>query len=70
MLKTLQNFILGLTQRLHNAEVERRDLMMKVNDVEMENDVLRKSVEKRQHEEEKTQNDIEEMRQKVCFSKL
>jgi hypothetical protein len=38
---------------------------MKVNDIEMENDGLRKSVEKRQIKEEKVHKDMEDIRQKV-----
>ena len=67
-MKTLQSFILGLTQRLHDVEVERRDLKMKVNDIETENDGLRKSIEKRQFEEVRVHEDMEEMRQKVCHT--
>ena len=57
---------MSLTQRLHKVEVERRDLRVKVNDVEKENDGLKKSVEKRQTEEERVHKDMEDMRQKVC----
>jgi hypothetical protein len=48
--------------------VERRDLRMKVNDIETENDGLRKSIEKRQFEEVRVHEDMEEMRQKVCHT--
>ncbi|XP_028411387.1 coiled-coil domain-containing protein 171-like [Dendronephthya gigantea] len=65
LVKTLQAFVLGLTQRLHKVEVERRDLRTKVNDVETENDGLRKSVEKRQLEEKRAHQDIEDMREKL-----
>ena len=65
MVKTLQGFVLSLTQRLHKLEVERRELRMKTSDIKSENEALRTSVEKRQHENEKALGDVEDLRHKV-----
>ncbi|XP_046839327.1 coiled-coil domain-containing protein 171-like isoform X2 [Xenia sp. Carnegie-2017] len=65
VVKTLQGFVLSLTQRLHKLEVERRDLRMKTSDIKSENEALRTSVEKRQHENEKALGDVEDLRHKL-----
>ena len=56
--------MLGLTQRLHNVEVERRDLRLEVTALKKEKDELRKAVEKRQLESQDVYRDIEGMREK------
>ena len=69
LVRMLQNFVLAFTQRLHKVEVERRDLKVRMNDIEMENDGLKKSVEKRQIEEARAHKDMEDIRQKVSCLK-
>ena len=61
--------MLGLTQRLHNVEVERRDLRLEVTALKKEKDELRKAVEKRQLESQDVYRDIEGMREKVRWWK-
>lgn len=61
--------MLGLTQRLHNVEVERRDLRLEVTALKKEKDELRKVVEKRQLESQDVYRDIEGMREKVRWWK-
>ena len=69
LISSLQNFVLGLTQRLHNVEVERRDLRLEVTALKKEKDELRKAVEKRQLESQDVYRDIEGMREKVRWWK-
>ena len=57
--------MLGLSQRLHKVEVERRDLSLEFNRMRKENDELKRATEKRQLDSQQVYKDIEDMREKV-----
>lgn len=65
LINNLQDFVLGLSQRLHKVEVERRDLSLEFNRMRKENDELKRATEKRQLDSQQVYKDIEDMREKV-----